>query len=133
MAQLKFTVATQLLSYTRATDKKEIPYIMVNGVICRTQGRVKADSDGNVLGNIIVELVPKDTEVNGTKSKTDSYNLIEFTPASLSLSVKRNNVAMATLTLEESKLTLKTTVFGKMNADTANLTEADLMRIAFGN
>lgn len=133
MAQLKFTVATQLLSYKKKGTTTEISYIMVNGIICRTQGRIKADSDGNVLGNVIVEFVPKGTVINEQPTTSDSYNLIEFTPASLSLSVKRNNVAMATLTLEESKLTLKTTVFGKMNADTANLTEADLMRIAFGN
>ena len=133
MSQLKFTVATQLLSYKKKGTTTEISYIMVNGIICRTQGRIKADSDGNVLGNVIVELVPKGTVINEQPTTSDSYNLIEFTPASLQLSVKKNNVAMATLNLEESQLKLKTTAFGELNAKIGSFSEADMMKLAFGN
>lgn len=111
MATEKFQIATQLLSYNRTKDNKEIPYVTVNGLICRTQSKLKADSDGNVIGTIEVQLVKKgEMQSDGQPAKNDSYTLVDFQPTALKLK-------MGELNLRAKKLEIVTNALDSIPVD----------------
>lgn len=126
MATEKFKVSTQLLSYVgrQSTNMgKTVPYINVNGLICRTQGKISPDADGNVIGEVTVEKVAKgDVLNNGVAAKADSYTLIDFTPRSLSLKSKEYDY-------REAELGFRTTILARKSAEAGTLVGHDLFAI----
>ena len=91
MKKIKF--AGQLLSYNKK-DGRVIPYVMLDGIICRTQNKAIPDTDGNLIGEFTVELQAIGTMINGVATTSESYNFISYTPDSLLIKQAENNLRM---------------------------------------